>query len=220
MSTRRPWSAADLAMLRERYPHEPTARVAAALGRSVPSVYGQAEKLGLRKTAAYLASPAACRLRRGDAIGFAYRFPKGHVPANKGVKGWQAGGRSVETRFRRGNVSVRWDPEIYIVGALRITSDGELQMKVAPGNRSWLGLAQYEWAMHHGGRLPPRGHVLRHRNGDAHDPRIDNLECITCAENMRRNSLHNLPKPLVHVIQLRTALNRRLARVADERAAA
>ena len=35
-------TTADLATLRQRYPHEPTARIAADMGRTVRTVYGAA----------------------------------------------------------------------------------------------------------------------------------------------------------------------------------
>ena len=62
---RRPWSPADEQLLRELYPDTPTGDLARRLGRTPESIYGHADKLGLRKSEAYLASPAACRLRRG-----------------------------------------------------------------------------------------------------------------------------------------------------------
>lgn len=100
--TRRPWTAADDATIRARYPEERTAAVAAALGRSVASVYQRAYALGLLKSAAYLESPAACRTTGRQGMGT--RFRKGNVPANKGLrgrKGW-APGRMAETQFRPG----------------------------------------------------------------------------------------------------------------------
>lgn len=42
MTKRRPLPPADLATLRQRYPHEPTARIAADMGRTVRTVYGAA----------------------------------------------------------------------------------------------------------------------------------------------------------------------------------
>jgi hypothetical protein len=54
-------------------------------GRSRRSMV-RAHALGLEKTEAYRASPAACRLRRvgSEHPGRATQYPKGHVPANKG----------------------------------------------------------------------------------------------------------------------------------------
>ena len=97
----RPWTPEDEAQLRAIYADRSTADAARQLGRTVSSVYGRAQQLRLSKSAAYLASPAACRLRRGDHVGVAYRFPKGHVPANKG-KRMPFHPNSAATRFKPG----------------------------------------------------------------------------------------------------------------------
>ncbi|CAB3960116.1 hypothetical protein LMG7053_06166 [Achromobacter ruhlandii] len=41
----------------------------------------------------------------------------------------------------------------------------------------------------------------------------DKVECISFAENMRRNTLHRYPKEIAHAIQMRGALNRRIRNV-------
>lgn len=94
------WPPEDIALLAREYPDTQTVKIAAALGRTLGQVYRKARALGLKKSEQYLASPAACRLRRGDNIGAAYRFKKGGLTWNKGLQGWTAGGRSVETRRR------------------------------------------------------------------------------------------------------------------------
>ena len=217
--TRRPWSTADLAQLRRLYPEQSTSRIAPVLRRSVPAVQAIAHKLGLTKSAAFRAAQRAFQEQRfrTDPRLTARRFAPGHVPANKGVKGWQSGGRSRETQFKPGHTY--WDPEIYCVGALRINTYGELQIKIGPGPRSWIALGRYVWAMEFGrGRLPPRGWKVCYRNGDAHDTRPENLELRSDADVMRRNSVHNLPPPLVQVIQLQGVLKRRLRNAQKERA--
>ena len=139
---RRRWTPAENRLLRQKYPHMQTAKLAPLLpGRTVTTIYQHATQMGLRKSAAYLASPDACRLRKGDNVGWAHRFQKGLEPWNKGTH-WVAGGRSKLTRFKPGNVSKRWDPEIYTIGALRINSDGQLDMKVRTGLRGWDCLAR------------------------------------------------------------------------------
>lgn len=52
-----PWTEHQLAQMRKLYPHKPTAEVARRLGRTPLAIYQAADKLGLRKTAEYLASP-------------------------------------------------------------------------------------------------------------------------------------------------------------------
>jgi hypothetical protein len=222
---RRLWSARDNALLRARYPHERTQKIARRLRRSVTAVYARADILGLNKSAKYMASPDACRLRRGDNVGAASRFRKGHVPANKGLRrpGWGPG-RMKETQFkkgeRRGAANRNWRP----VGTILTDTDGYQRIKVRearPGeasgfgnSRAWPLLHRHVWKRAHG-RIP-RGHAVTFKNGNRSDCRLENLQLLTRRELMARNTLHNLPKPLTHAIQLLGALNRRIRRKTRE----
>jgi hypothetical protein len=206
----RPWARWQLALLRRRYADTDTGTLAGLLGVARRAVYERAQALGLRKSRAFLASEASGRLRRQDArIGLSTQFQPGQVPHNKGLRrpGW-AVGRMRETQFKRGEPSRRWDPELYCVGALRITTDGNLEMKVRPGARAWVTLARWVWEQAHG--PIPRGRVVRPVNGDPHDTRLDNLRLATRGELMRENTRHNLPPALNQVIGLRAALMRKI----------
>lgn len=119
-----------------------------------------------------------------------------------------------ETQFKKGNVSKRWDPEIYIIGALRINSYNELDIKLRTGLRAWYSMARWTWETVRG--PIPKGMVVRFRNGDKHDTRIENLRLGTRREVMLENTLHNYPKPIAAVIQLRGALNRRINRLEEK----
>lgn len=209
---KRLWSAAEDALLRKIYPHEPTAVVAKRLRRSQYAVNARADKFGLKKSAAYLASPAAYRFRRGYHKGWDYRFTKGHVPANKGLRrpGWHRG-RMKETQFKKGvrqGVAVKlWKP----IGTERISKDGYLERKVnndLPLQRRWRAVHLILWESVHG-PLPP-GHAVAFKNGDKTDIRLENFELITRRELMARNTVHNLPKPLKSAIHLLGQLRRRI----------
>ena len=218
MSQRRPgkeprrfWSAEDDARMRELYPDTPTKDLALTLKRTREAVYARADTLGLRKSAAYLASADACRLRRGDNVGAACRFLPGIVPWNKGTH-YTAGGRSAETRFKAGHKPQTWVP----IGTVVTDADGYQKRKVrddAPpgqGRFNWVFLHRELWEQHHG--PIPRGHAVVFRNGDKRDLRIENLELLTRRALMQRNTVHNLPAPLPELIQLRGALVRKINR--------
>lgn len=57
-------------------------------------------------------------------------YEKGNIPFNKG-KHFNAGGRSVETRFKKGNIPHNHRP----VGSERFTRDGYIEIKVAEPNK-------------------------------------------------------------------------------------
>ncbi|HKQ00516.1 MAG TPA: hypothetical protein VJ735_09320 [Actinomycetes bacterium] len=122
---KRLWTRADDRLLTARYPHESTAALAKRLARTIRAVYARARARGLSKTARYLASREACRLRRGDEVGAPFRFRPGHVPANKGLRrpGWSVG-RMRETQFKKG---LRYGGAVRLyrpIGTERISKDG------------------------------------------------------------------------------------------------
>lgn len=211
---RRFWTAEEDERLRREYPDTPTADLARALGRTLSAVYIRArEKLGLSKSAAYLASPAACRLRRGgeDHPGRATQFKAGQTPANKGLRrpGW-APGRMAATQFKPGHRDGRWMP----IGSTRLI-DGYVYRKVSdvprvPYTVNWKPEHLLVWQAAHG--PVPAGHALAFQDRDRTHVHLENLECITRGELMRRNSVHNLPAPLPQVIQLLGAINRKIRR--------
>lgn len=202
------WTKAEDRLLRRHYASKPTADVAKMLpGRTLTTVYQRAYGLGLHKSAAFLASPAAHRL---DGVrGLGTRFPKGHIPANKGLRrpGWGPG-RMKQTQFKKGNRSLRWPAEDYPVGALRINSDGQLDMKIKEGMRAWYCMARWVWITERG--QIPRNGVIWPINRDQHDTRIENLELITRRELMRRNYHARYPLEIRRLIQLRGALSRQI----------
>lgn len=153
--TRRYWTDAEVARLRELYPNMQTREVAARLGVGYQRVVSKAYTLGLYKTVEFLASPLAHRL--DGIIGWQTRFRPGQQSWNKGIKGLDIGGR--ETRFQPGSVPAN----VQDVGALRITTDGVLQIKLAPGSRQWVMMSHYTWWLHTG-KWPRRG---REAEGDA-----------------------------------------------------
>lgn len=213
--TRKPWTAAEDAIVRARYPDDLCEEVARALGRSVSSVYMRARDLGVRKSAAFQASGKARRL---DGVrGGATRFKPGMVPANKGLRrpGW-APGRMAETQFRKGRPAS--DARNYRpIGSERISKDGYLERKVSddpsvyPAKR-WRPVHRIVWEAEHG-PVPP-GHAVVFKpdrfSADAAEITVDALELITRAALMKRNSYHNYPAPIPQLIQLRGALNRKI----------
>lgn len=224
MKKRKSLTPEDRESVRVLYSDLPTKEVAARVGRSISSVYQIAYSLGLKKSAAYLSSPAAQRLRRGDEVGKAYRFSKGHVPANKGLRrpGW-APGRMKDTQFKRGTrkgmAEKNWCP----VGTIRKDAEGYLRIKLREwsrgerfgfGNTSiWPLLHRHEWVKVNG--QIPKGHILVFRDKDRSNCSLENLELITLEENMRRNSYHRYGKEIAQVIQLRGAINRQINRRRD-----
>ncbi len=214
---KRLWTPGEDAVLRARYANEKSETLARVLRRPLTSVYQRARALELKKSEAYLASPDACRLRRfGPGIehpGKQTQFPKGHPPANKGLRrpGWHRG-RMRETQFKAGVPSWRLMP----IGSTRLI-DGYVYRKVSavprvPYTVNWKPEHVLVWTRANG--PIPAGHAVAFKNGNREDIRLENLELLTRRALMARNSVHTLPKPLAQTVQLLGALHRQIGRKA------
>ncbi len=205
------WTAAEDRVLRRLYPDAYAKDIAHRLGLRLEQVHRRANFLGLKKSKAFLQKELAAQGRRLRKVGAAHRYPKGHVPANKGLRrpGWSVG-RMRETQFKKGQFPVGKDPEFYVLGALRVNTDGYIDMRISfrPGALGWRALHKIIWEDANG--PIPMGHILRFRNGDKLDVCLENLELITLAENCRRNSIHRLPLDLKAAIQINGQLKRRI----------
>jgi hypothetical protein len=136
-------------------------------------------------------------------------FKPGHKPWNYGLKGFNAGGRNSETRFKKGNRPHQWKP----IGHERITDEGYLQRKVADTGESRRDYVNVHWLLwiEHYGEIPP-GMLIVFKDRNPKNIVIENLECISRSENLRRNSVHRLPKEVALATQLVGAINRKLNR--------
>lgn len=221
---RRLWTTDELETVRINYADHPTFLIAYLVDRPESAVYQAARKLGLKKSEAYLAGPWAQRLRRGDEVGKAYRFPKGHVPANKGLRrpGW-ARGRMAETQFKKGEMAGAAQHNYVPIGTLRI-KDGVLARKVTDDPdlypaRRWVPVHRTVWEAAHG--PVPKGHVVRFKPGmktvDEALITLDRLELVTHAENMRRNTIHRYPPALRDAIRLTARVRRAIDKKAEAR---
>ena len=143
-------------------------------------------------------------------------FRPGEQPWNKGIKGYQPGGRAAQTQFKAGNQPHTWAP----VGTRVREKEGYWKVKVAesPGP----GLSRHGWAFEHRliweaahGPQPP-GTAIVFIDGDTDHLAINNLACVTRAELARLNQLgwRNLPsiearKALIAEAKLLTQAHRR-----------
>lgn len=207
---RRPWTEHEVAMLRAHYADWITADLARAIGRPIGHVFSKAQKLGLRKGEAFLASSASGRILKGGKLGQAHQFQPGMTPWNKGLH-YQAGGRAAESQFQPGSKPHTWRP----VGSLRINADGYLQRKITDTGyapRDWQSAHTLAWVEAHG--PVPAGHVVVFKPGRrTTDPAAitaDAVELVTRRELMARNTVHNLPRPLAEIAQLRGAIKRQI----------
>lgn len=212
------WTPQEEQVLRDRYPHESTVSLAAAMGRTPLAVYNRAYSMGLRKSAHYMGTQRPGYL---DGIrGGATRFKPGQVPWNKGTH-YIPGGRSAETRFKKGRPA--HEARNYLpIGSLRINADGYLERKMtddpslAPVRR-WVPVHRLVWEAANG--PVPHGHIVVFkgaRTAVLDEITLDRVECITRAEHARRNHPRSRSPELGKLVQLKGAITRQVNRINRE----
>ncbi len=205
----RRWTDAEERLLSARYADTPIPELTALLGRSAEKIHQKAHRMEIYRSDEFLRGPHGNRMRAGSKIGESYRFHKGHIPANKGLRrpGW-APGRMSDTQFKAGDRPVTWVP----IGTRRIEPDGYEKIKVTdsrqPARKNWEYVHVRAWVAAHG-TVPP-SHAVVFRDGNKKNCALENLELISRQELMRRNSVHRLPKALAQVVQLKGALQHRI----------
>lgn len=211
------WTPDEIAVLLALYPDQSAAAVGRALGRAPGSVHQKAAALGIKKSTAFWAGDSAGRIQRGQQhpAMLATRFQAGNAPWNKGIE-YDAKGRSHETRFKKGvlnsTAAKQWKP----LGAYRLC-EGQLQQKTSntpgPNNLRWTPVTRLVWQAAHG--PIPDGHIVVFKPGRTtstlEEITLDKLDCITRAENARRNSVYTrYPPEVARLVQLRGALNKQI----------
>ena len=202
-----PWSKREDALLRKHYPHVRGKDVAAMLKRRPSSVYARAQLLGVKKDPETIRRLAREAIQNPEHAGRKHQFGKGHVPMNKGVKGWQAGGRAVLTQFKPGAAPSGKKP----LGSVRL-HDGVLYVKVADEGylaTDWKSLHSLVFELIHGPL--PAEQIVIFADGNNRNFAEDNLICVSRAQNMKRNSIHTrLPPLLKNTVVLLGQLKRRI----------
>jgi hypothetical protein len=118
----------------------------------------------------------------GSILGLGYRFPKGHVPANKGKKGISYPGMET-TQFKKGNRPHNYMP----VGSERVNGDDYVDVKIADPNK-WRGKHILVWETANG--PVPKGYVVIFGDGDKRNFKPDNLILVSRKQLVRLNKHH------------------------------
>lgn len=173
------WTAEELEKLANEFPHRRTDHIAAELGLAYHLVSNQAHRMKLKKTDAFLCSPACnrCDGKRGAS----FRFEKGHEPANKGVTMSDELREKVKhTWFPKGHEpkNTKYD------GYERITKDGYREIRVRKGKFELLH--RHNWEQVHG--HIPESIIMRCKDGNIKNCGPDNWYLIDRASQLAANS--------------------------------
>lgn len=218
---KRPWTADEIETVRSNYAAWPTFLIAHLVGHSEFAVTRMARKIGVAKTSAFHKNPLA-HLWNGTEhpACVANRIKPGNVPPNKGQKrpGW-APGRMAETQFKKGRPASdaanyvpigteKFDPKRKVL-MRKITDDPS----IFPVKR-WRPVHVLVWEAARG--PVPEGYIVVFKPGQktlvSDQITVEKLDMITLAENMRRNTIHNLPAEIGQAIHAKACLTRAINR--------
>jgi len=191
-------------IIRERYPFEPTKKIADDLGLSESSVYNRAWAMGIKKDPVYLRST---QFPPGYLGGKATQFKKGQIPPNKGQKmSNDVYEKVAKTMFKKGSKPMNTQP----IGTIHQRRDtgGKMYQYIKLADSHWQLLNRYTWEMHNG--PIPKGMVVVYKDGNYLNNDINNLLMITKKENMARNTIQRLPKELQQVMRLKCKLIKKI----------
>lgn len=200
---RRKFTQEEDDFIRENYLTMPMCEISRKLGRSKSCARQRAPKIGC-------IVPAEV----GELFQKQSRIKKGHVSVNKGKKQSdymtaEAIEKTAATRFKKGNIphNTMHDGVIMLRSYKKNGHEEYYYIRVALGK--WVPLHRHLWEKANGKIL--KGMKLAFRDGNTSNCKIENLELVTDAEMMRRNTLHaNYPKDLCQLIQLNGAMKRKI----------
>lgn len=198
-SDARAWNSDKKERLIALYPNHTNIEIASLLGSTESAVAAMAFKLKLRKSPEFMFEHSS--------KGF---FPKGHKPANKGIKQTEYMSeaqieKTKRTRFKKGHVPKNHKP----VGYERINRDGYIEVKTAEPN-VFVPKHRLLWIEHNG--EIPSGYNIQFRDGNKLNVCIDNLYMISRAQQLKtENSMYaRYPEDVQYLIKLKGALNRQI----------
>lgn len=199
------YTEVEKAKIEKLYPYHPTKVIAKLIGVPEHSIYGIAAKLGLKKTPEYLKRMQCELAQRLENSGSRHRFTKGHVPANKGKKmSAEVYAKCSASMFKKGHspIQTKYD------GAESIRNDkkGHQYFWVRQSPAKWVMKHVLLWIQTHGSI--PDGYNIVFKDGNTLNCVLENLECISDAELMQRNTLHNLPDDVKELVYLKGRLTR------------
>lgn len=191
----RTWTDDEEQYLIANYANTSNIELAKMLGKKDANAIGaKASHLKLRKSGQFLRE--SCKARTKG------QFKKGLIPHNKGKKLSQETKEKLKpTMFKRGNRPHNAQP----VGTETKDKDGYVWVKIAEPS---------EWKLKHHiafGEPVPTGHKVIFLDGNKYNFERGNLQLVSNAELMNRNTMHRYPPELVRLLKTLNKLKKRVA---------
>jgi hypothetical protein len=197
------WTEQEIKFLTENYSDMKTADIAAIMDRPIGGVNGKAYDLGLKKSFKHMKALLEIEAKKLTSAGKQYQFKKGQISHNKGQKMPAEIYEKVKrTMFKPGNKP----GNIKKVGAIRIDHEGYTYVKIADSDWRLKHRVVYENV---NGPVPD-GHVVIFKDNNMHNFDINNLQLISQADNMLRNTIHQYPEQIQSLIKLKNKLKKKI----------
>jgi len=210
----RMFTDAENDLLRKEYPKGDLGALRVTLGlKTMMNLYQKAKALGVARDPELAIETARALCKALSAEDKGKRFVKGQPSRNKGMKQTEymtpeAIARTAATRFKPGGPSHNRKP----IGFERVSKDGYVEIKVrdVSRNRNYVSKHRLVWEQHNG--PVPEGMMVEFIDGDKSNITIDNLRCVTRAENAARNisAYHALPGDIKEIMKLNNQLKNAL----------
>jgi hypothetical protein len=187
----------------ELYPNHSSKYIAELLGVTISKVYNTAWGAKVKKSDAYMLTPASGRIIEPSV---ANQFKPGHTPHNKGKQmDAEIYEKVAPTMFKKGNKPANTKP----VGTINVRADssGRLYQYIKIKDSHWELLQRHVWTKANG--EIPRGSVVIFLDGNYLNCDISNLQVISRRENMARNTIQRYPAELQEVMKLTSKLKRK-----------
>ena len=203
---RRFWSDDERKILSEMFADNYTETICKILNRTYRSVCSQSFLMGLKKSDAFMKMELEKQAQRLKTSGEAYRYQKGNTPVNKGKKmPLDVYKKCKETMFKKGQLP--HNSYNYLDEVLRTDKTGKQYWMIKlPNERKLKPKHIWLWETKNG--KVEKGFNVVFKDGNQLNCIVENLECISNAELMQRNTIHRFPAELKSTIRLVNKLKR------------
>lgn len=208
----KPWTDSELHSLKDLWRSETIKVCSERLGRATSSIYHQVKKHGFERDPEHADIASSTRFKKGENGG---QFKKGHATWNKGKKGWDSGGRSHETRFKRGHGNSN---NAHPVGTEKLDKDGVLLRKVSNiGERreKWRPVKDIIYEQYHGDI--PDSCIVNFNDGNKENYARENLVALTRAEMLDRNRIQRYGSEVHGIAITLGRFKSKLRKIEDEK---
>jgi hypothetical protein len=204
-------------LLKALYPHTQNSAIARLFGVEVFTIENKAFKRGLKKSAQFRKDTTAINWFEGKHENSKKcHFKPGQIPLNKGKKqtefmSLEAIEKTKNTRFKSGQLPHNhYEQESGVIN-VRTDNSGRQYKWIKVAHGKWEMLHRHVWEQANG--KVEKGYIIIFKDGNSLNCDLQNLECITLAENMQRNTINNFPEELKTNIILNRTLNRKIKKL-------